>query len=117
MVGDLIIEAPSNFSKTVSGSSNDVILSWGSVERAEQYNIYVSRLGGGVGYSLLDSITTSSGNLLLSSAETNTISYTHQNAADDEYFYVVTAISSEGYESNFSLEVPYRLFIPITIKD
>jgi len=114
MVGDLIIEAPRNLSKATSG--NDVVLSWGLVDRADGYNVYASQLGGGVGFSFLDFVPTTTGNTLANLTRTDTVSYIHQNAADDEFYYVITAISPEGFESNFSPEVPYQLFLSLIIR-
>jgi hypothetical protein len=111
MVGDLIIEAPGSLSKEVSG--NNVVLNWNSVGRAEGYNVYTSRIGSGAGFSLLAYVPSVSVNNYTNSTENNNVSYVHLNAASSEFYYVVTAVSPEGFESSFSLEVPYRLFIPI----
>jgi hypothetical protein len=107
-VGDIIVEAPRSFTMMTSG--NDVVLSWDPVDRAEAYNVYASRLGNSVGYNFLDSVVPSL-------TRTDRITYIHEDAADDEFFYVITAVGPGGFESSFSFEVPYRIFLPIVTRD
>ncbi len=115
MVGDLILAAPENLSKTTNG--DDAVLCWESVERASGYNIYASRSGGGIGFSQLDFVPVTTVGTNTNFVEPSLVTYTHQNAADVGYFYVVTALSPEGFESNFSLQVPCRIFLPIAMRN
>jgi hypothetical protein len=113
MEGDPIIEAPGRLTLEVSG--NDLILQWDTVNRAEGYHVYVSQMGGGVGYSLLDFVPVVTTSAPLEGIELNSVSYIHEGAAGKGYFYVVTAVSPESYVSKFSREVPVRFFIPIVL--
>lgn len=101
-VGDMILEAPRN--TTIATVGNDIVLSWDPVDHADGYNIYASRTGSGVGYDLIEFVPVT------------TTNYTHTDVANDNFFYVVSAFSSEGYESGFSVEVPYSLFLPSVIR-
>jgi hypothetical protein len=117
MTGGMTIEAPGSVGYTTSG--NDVLLNWMPVDRAVGYNVYASHLGGGIGFNLLEFLTNpivwGSENVLA----TSLISYTHYGAADEGLIYAITSVSAEGWESSFSLEVPFsqRVFLPLIKKD
>lgn len=116
MADDVIISAPDTVAMSIS--NNDVLLNWSPVANAVGYNIYASRLGGGVGFSNIDFISATVFGASTDIVATTSLSYTHQNAADDNFFYAITAINPKGFESSLSSELPYssEIFLPIIIK-
>jgi hypothetical protein len=102
MAGDVLLEAPRGITLTTINSN--IVLNWSPVINADGYNVYFSQKGGGVGFDILASMPMTA------------TSYTHSNAANDGYFYTITAIGPEGYESGFSSEVPYRTFLPLILR-
>lgn len=96
------ISPPPNFNMSFDG--NDVFLNWDMVNDAVAYYIYGSNRGNNTGYSLIDSVPAGTHN------------YTHANARDDNFYYVITAIDSIGVESDFSVEVPYYHYLPTMLK-
>jgi len=90
---------------TWSAVGNDIHLSWSALNEAIGYKVYAS------------SNSDLSAFYPVTSQPITTTRYVHVDAAQDNLYYAITAIGTEGCESRLSSIVPHRSFSPIILKD
>ena len=103
MADNPCVTAPTDINWSVVG--DDVHLSWSSVNDAVAYNVYTSTSSG------LSAVYP------VNSVPITVTSYIHTDAAADALYYAITALGPDGCESGFSNQVPYRLFLPLVIRN
>jgi hypothetical protein len=103
MMDNPCVAAPTDVNWAVVG--NDVHLSWSLVSDAAAYNVYATTSPG------------SSGTFLVNPTPITATNYVHSDAAGEGLFYSVTSIALHGCESGFSSQVPYRVFLPLVLKN